>query len=162
MPRKTIIVSIVLFLLVLNGAALGVLYLKGYIFKPTPEEIEAEKAEQERLRREVAEATRYDYLEPLPEFTSRVGYVASMGEAVDICERRLQEQETANKSWSINYIESRYSPNIEQYKIFLDYVTIPLAAEEPKMVKVICEVEEATKIISNWKAMPFTSGANDN
>ena len=153
MSRKSTILSIVALLIVINSGVVAVLYFLDYIFQPTPEEIAAEKLALEQQQKAAEDAIKYAHLEPLPEFKSRVGYVASMGEAVEICENTLQEKETARKSWSINHIESRYLPHLEQYKVFLDYVTIPSVGEEPKSMKVICEVEEATKQVSNWKPM---------
>jgi hypothetical protein len=153
MSRKSTILSIVALLILINGAVVAGLYVLGYIFQPSLEEIAAEQLVLKQQQKAAEDAIKYAHLEPLPEFTSRVGYVASMGEAVEICEKTLQEKEKANKSWAVNHIESRYLPHMEQYKIFLDYVTIPLTDEEPKRMKVICEVEEATKEVSNWKPM---------
>ena len=152
MSRKAIISSVFVLLLVLNSATLAVLYFLGYVFQPSVEALEIERLALEKRQKETENAIKYAHLEPLPEFKSRVGYVASMGEAVEICERALQEKEILHKSWSINHIESRYLPHIEQYKIFLDYETIPLLrGEELKSLKVICEVDEATKRMSRWK-----------
>ena len=152
MSRKTIIFSVVAFLIVLNSAAVAGLYLFGYIFQPSVEALEVERLALEKQQKEAEDAIKYAHLEPLPEFKSRVGYVTSMGEAIAICERALKERETLRKSSAVNHIESRYLPHIEQYKIFLDYETIPLIkGGEPKFIKVICEVEEATKLISTWK-----------
>lgn len=154
MSRKSIIIYILSFLLLINTSILAGLYFLGYILQPTAEEIAAEQQALEAMRKEAEDAAKYAHLEPLPEFKSRVGYVASMGEAIEICERALQEKETARKSWSINHIESRYLPHVEQYKVFLDYETIPSMGQEAKYIKVICEVEEATKNISTWKPTP--------
>jgi uncharacterized protein YoaH (UPF0181 family) len=153
MSRKSTILSIVTLLVLINGVVVAGLYFLGYIFQPSPEDIAAEKLALEEQQKAAEDVIKYAHLEPLPEFKSRVGYVVSMGEAVAICEKTLQEKEKARKSWAVNHIESRYLPHIEQYKIFLDYVTIPPANEEPKSMKVICEVEEATKQVSNWKPM---------
>ena len=153
MSRKSTILSIAILLIVINGAVVAGLYFLGYIFQPSAKDIAEEQLALEQQQKAAEDAIKYAHLEPLPEFKSRVGYVASMGEAVEICEKTLQDKEKARKSWSINHIESRYLPHIEQYKVFLDYVTIPLADEEPKSMKVICEVEEATKQVSNWKPM---------
>jgi hypothetical protein len=76
-----------------------------------------------------------------------------MSEAISICETALHDRIPARKSWAVNYIESRYLSDIELYKIFLDFETIAERGEEVKKKKVTCEVEGATKVISNWKAM---------
>lgn len=154
MSRKLIVIYILSLLLFINVSLLAGLYFLGYILQPTAEDIAAELEALEQQRKAAEDAEKYAHLEPLPEFKSRVGYVASMGEAVEICERALQEKETARKSWAINHIESRYLPHVEQYKIFLDYQTIPSLGEEAKYIKVICEVEEASKVISTWKPTP--------
>jgi hypothetical protein len=136
-----------------NGAVLGVLYRSGIIWKPSIEEIEAERLAQEKIKKAAADAIKYAHLEPLPEFKSRASYVASMGEAIRICEKTLHEKEPGRKSWAINYIESRFLPSMELYKVFLDYETIVPLGEEPKIMKVTCEVDETTKLIANWGAL---------
>jgi hypothetical protein len=143
----------VLALFVVNGAILGVLYRNGIILQPSIEELEAERLEQKEIKKAAADALKYAHLEPLPEFKSRANYVASLGEAIRISENKLHEKEPGRKSWAINYIESRYLPSMELYKVFLDYETIVPLGEEPKIMKVTCEVDETTQLITNWGAL---------
>lgn len=153
MSRKALLGMVAVFILVLNAAVLGSLYLAGIIWQPTEAELEAIRLAEEEAKKAAELEARYSHLEPLPEPVSRVGYVRSLGEAVTICENTLQTKEKARKSWSVNYIESRYVDAIGLYKIFIDYETIPPAGQEKKYMKVTCEVEEATKVVSNWKPM---------
>ena len=153
MSRKLLFTSIGVFILLLNGAVFGTLYMTGVIWQPSAEEIEEQRLAEEALLKEAEDTARYAHLEPLPEFKSRVGYVASISEAISICETALHEKVPARKSWAVNYIESRFLPAQELYKIFLDFETIAALGEEVKKKKVTCEVEEATKNIANWKAM---------
>ncbi len=153
MSRKLLLIGGLVAAVVLNGAVLGTLYFAGIIWQPTKEELESQRLAEEAAAKEAADAAKYAHLQPLPEFKSRVGYVASMGEAIEICEQTLHEKEKARKSWAINHIESRYLAGSELYMVFLDYQTIVPAGEEPKVMKVTCEVEEPTRVVSNWKAM---------
>ncbi len=153
MSRKSLFIRSIVLLLVINGVTLGGLYMAGIIWQPTEAELEALRLAEEKAKKEAEDALKYAHLEPLPEFKSRVGYVSSMGEAISICEATLHEKESARKSWAVNYIDPRYLPHMELYKVFLDYETIVPSGEEPKVMKVTCEVEEPTKVVSNWKAM---------
>lgn len=153
MSRKFLLMSSGIFLLLLNGAVLGTLYVAGVIWQPSAEEIEEQRLAEEALLKEAEEAARYAHLEPLPEFKSKAGYVANISEAISICEAALHEKIQGRKSWAVNYIESRFLPAQELYKIFIDFETIAALGEEVKRKKAICEVEEVTKNISNWKAM---------
>ncbi len=153
MSPKLVLAGFVGFILILNGAVLGTLYMAGVIWQPSLEELEEVRLAQEVLEKEAEEVARYAHLEPLPEFKSKVGYVASMSEAISICETALHERVPGRKSWAVNHIESRFLPAAELYKVFLDYETIAARGEEVKSKKVTCEVEEPTKVISNWKAM---------
>ncbi len=154
MSRKSLIITLVTCIIFVNSAVVLGLYVTGHIFQPTAEEIEAQRLAEEKARKEAEAAIKYAHLEPLPEFKSRIGYVASMGEAIGICEELLHTKEKSRKSWAINYIESRYVEPLELYKVFIDYETIVPAGQEAKKMKVTCEVEEPTKVVSNWKAMP--------
>ena len=151
--RKLLIIISVAALLIINGIIIAVLYFSGLIFQPSAEELEAVRLAEEEAQRVAEETARYAHLEPLPEFKSKASYVASMSEAVDICEKILQEKEPGRKSWAVNYIESRHLPDKELYMVFLDYETIVPLGEEPKIMKVTCEVIESTKTVENWKAM---------
>jgi hypothetical protein len=153
MSRKGLFISVLGFVVLLNSAVLGTLYMAGIIWQPSVQELEAIRLAEEALQKEADQAIKYAHLEPLPEFKSKANYVKSMGEAINICETALHEKVPVRKSWAVNHIESRFLPHIEQYKVFLDYETIAVKGEEIKKKKVTCEVEEATKIISNWKAM---------
>jgi hypothetical protein len=153
MSRKLLFIGIGVFIVLLNGAILGTLYAAGIIWQPSKAELEAQRLAEEALQAEAKEIARYAHLEPLPEFTSKSGYVANISEAISICETALHERIPVRKSWAVNYIESRYLSDIELYKIFLDFETIAERGEEVKQKKVTCEVEGATKVISNWKAM---------
>lgn len=153
MSRKFLLIGFLGFIVVLNGAVLGTLYVAGVIWQPSVEALEEKRLAEEAIKKEAEDAARYAHLEPLPEFKSKVGYVASMSEAIRICETALHEKVPGRKSWAVNHIESRFLPAIEQYKVFLDYETIAALGEEVKKKKVTCEVEEPTKVISNWKAM---------
>jgi hypothetical protein len=144
---------IVLALFVVNGAIVGVLYRRGIIWQPSVEELDADRREQKKIKKAAADALKYAHLEPLPEFKSRAKYVASMGEAISICEKRLHEKEPGRKSWAINYIESRFTPSMALYKVFIDYETIVPLGEDPIIMKVTCEVDETTKLIANWGAL---------
>jgi hypothetical protein len=153
MSRKLLCIGSFVILLFVNGLVLGTLYFSGVIWQPTAEAIEAARLAEEKEKQAAEDAIKYAHLEPLPGFKSRANYVASMGEAISICEKMLHEKEPGKKSWAINYIESRFLPAEELYKVFLDYETIVSMDEEPKIMKVTCDVEEATKMVSNWGAM---------
>ena len=155
MSRKLLLVCSIGVILVVNTVLLGSLYLGGVIFQPTAAELEAQRIADEKAKKAMADAIKYAHLEPLPEFKSKANYVASMGEAVDICERKLHDFERSIKSWAVNYIESRYLPEKELYLIFIDYQTIPLTGEEPKVMKATCDVDEAKKEVAAWKADPM-------
>lgn len=153
MSRKLLFISLGVVIIVLNSAILGTLYAAGVIWQPSTEELEAKRLAEEALLQEAQKAAKYAHLEPLPEFTSKSQYVANISEAISICEAALHERVPSRKSWAVNYIESRFLSDIELYKIFLDFETIAERGEEAKKKKVTCEVEGATKVISNWKAM---------
>ena len=139
---------------VMNALIVGTLYFAGVIFQPSQEELEAQRLAEEEAKKEAEMAAKYAHLEPLPEFKSKAKYVSSMGEAVDICERKLNDTEPGRKSWAVNYIESRHLPHKELYLIFIDYETIGSVNKEPKMMKATCDVDEAKKEVAAWKATP--------
>ena len=153
MSRKLLFISLGVVIVVLNGAILGTLYAAGVIWQPSTEALEAQRVAEEKLQQEAEEVAKYAHLEPLPEFTSKSQYVTNISEAISICETALHEKVPGRKSWAVNYIESRFLADIELYKIFLDFETITERGDEAKKKKVTCEVEGATKVISNWKAM---------
>ncbi len=78
-----------------------------------------------------------------------------MGEAIQMCEEELHRKETTRKTWSVNYVESRYISEKELYLIFIDYETVPgSAGGEPKIMKATCDVDEENKVIAAWAAKP--------
>lgn len=150
MSKKQLIIIGVSLLVIVNGSIFGTLYLVELFRGPTAEEIAAQKeAELQAVKDAI-----YAGLEPVAEFKSKVNYIKSIGEAVGICENKLQDTVTQPKSWEVNMIESRYLREQELYKIFLLYQTASTATQESQLFKVLCEVSGETRIVELWKATP--------
>jgi hypothetical protein len=150
MTRKQLIMIGFLVLVLINGSIFGTVFLLDYLSGPSAEEIAA----IEEAERQAAIQAIYAKLPPLEEFKSKADFIHSIGEAISICENKLNEAVTKNKSWQVNMIESRYDGQQEVYKIFMLYQTIS-GLDAPQEVKeVACEVSGETKNIDLWKISP--------
>ncbi len=148
-PKRLFIIGFFAILLV-NGSIFGTLYVVDLMAGPTPEELAAlRKAEEDAALQAI-----YDKLPPLEEFTSKANYIKSIGEAIDICENKLHDSVKGQKSWEVNMIESRYLPERELYKIFIDYETVAKFDKPSERFKASCEVQGSDKMIALWKADP--------
>jgi len=150
MSRKRLIISGIVVILLVNGSIFGTLFLIDWMQGPSPEEL---KAMREAEKAAALEAV-YAKLPPLPEFKSKSTYLRSIGEAISICEAKLNTDVPEKKSWEVNMIESRYVPSTEIYKIFLEYQTLASVRQASKTFKVTCEVSGEKKVVEIWKANP--------
>jgi len=150
MSRKRLIISGIVVILLVNGSIFGTLFLVDWLQGPSPEELKAMREAEEAAALEAV----YAKLPPLPEFKSKVTYIRTMGEAISICETKLNTAVPERKSWEVNMIESRYIQSSEVYKIFLKYQTLATINQESKTFKVTCEVSGEKKMVEIWKADP--------
>lgn len=138
-------------IVLVNGSIFGTLFAVDWLNGPSPEELKQLQAAQEAAALEAV----YAKLPPLPEFKSKAQNLRSIGEAIAICQAKLDESVKERKSWEVNTIESRYVPATEIYKIFLEYVTLASIENESKSFKVTCEVSGESRLIDIWKADPL-------
>lgn len=148
-PKQLIIYGVTTVVLV-NTSIFGTLYIIDWLNGPSAEELRALKEAEEKAALEAV----YAKLPPLPEFKSKAQYLLTIGEAIAICENKLNETVKTGKSWEVNMIESRYVPATEIYKIFLKYATLATREQESKSFKVTCEVSGEKKVVDIWKAEP--------
>ena len=134
-------------LLLVNGSVFGTIYVVDLLAGPSPEEIAALKAAEEKA---VMDAI-YAALPPLEEFKSKAKNIRAIGEAVLICEQKLKESVPQRKSWEVNMIESRFIAQQELYKIFLKYETVATVDAPKKAYDVACEVDGVTREVGLWK-----------
>jgi hypothetical protein len=150
MTRKQLILIGSLVLVIINGSIFGTIYIIDYLAGPSSEEI----AEQQALEKQAAVEAIYAKLPPLEEFKSKANFLRSIGEAIAICENKLHEAVTLNKSWEVNMIESRYDREQEVYKIFMLYQTISTQDKPAQKNEVTCEVSAESKNIDVWNISP--------
>lgn len=150
MSRKRLIISGIVVILLVNGSIFGTLFFVDWLQGPSSEELKAIREAEEAAALEAV----YAKLPPLPEFKSKATYLRSIGEAISLCETKLNTEVPERKSWEVNMIESRHVPSSEIYKIFLKYQTLATVSQESKTFKVTCEVSGEKKLVEIWKADP--------
>lgn len=150
MSRKRLFIIGALVILLVNASIIGTLFLIDWIEGPSPEELMALKIAEEKAALDAI----YAKLPPLPEFKSKATNLRSIGEAIALCEDKLESAIPERKSWEVNMIESRYVPSTEVYKIFIDYETASSIDLEAKKFKVTCEVLSEKRSIEIWKVDP--------
>lgn len=127
-------------IVIINASVLGTLFGTGFFDEhdDSAEEPAVETAE----------------LPPLDPFVFKSGYVRSIGDAIGICENRLHDSVSQQKSWSVDSIESRYNTNDEYYSVFMEYETVAKLDQPSSAFEVTCEVDAKSHAITNWKALP--------
>ena len=143
MTSKKILILSAVILIVINASILGTLYATGIL---GAEEPEPEPVGNPNIAA-VPEQT------PLSSFKSKAKHVRTIGEAISICEKRLNSSVKEQKSWSVDAVESRYNSSEELYKIFLEYQTIARLNKPAVAFNVFCEVDPSSKAITTWKPM---------
>ena len=146
-----LILIIFLTLLLVNASIFGTLWLIDYLAGPSQQEL----FEQRQAAVAAEQQAIYDQLEPL-DTKSRIGYLSSMGQAIDICENKLHSVKAEGKSWLIKQ-DSKYVDSQEKFYIFLEYHTLALKDKPSEVFEVTCEVLAENGNIENWKANPIAN-----
>lgn len=147
-------------LLVTNLSVVLTLVLSGF-FKndqadvPEPEPTEAVAENPEEAAKIAAIVDKYKFVpsDELPTVKSRLNRINSIAEAMYLCEDKVEASSPGPKSYSIDYNASYQDKDNDLYLVFLTLETPSTADGERKLADVTCEVEAATKSITNFKIM---------
>jgi hypothetical protein len=149
-------------LLLTNTSIILTLVLTGFFGENEPEPVPDTSSEAADMEAVSAEAARiaaivdkYKFTPSaeLPAVESRLTRINSISEAMYLCGDKTDASSATPKSYAFDHNASYYDAGLDVYMVFLTLETPSTADAEGILSDVTCEVEAATKTITNFKIM---------